>query len=161
MGNVALVEELLSVYSVREFRAKPDAVAVSAALAAWQLRSPAKPNALTGDAQRSCAWVEPHAWTVVSAETRAAPPSTPSTLVTDVSDRTAAFRLTGKGARDVIAAACDPQILQPGFGARTRFASIANALLQQWDVDDYRVMVDISIAPVVAAWLRQAIADAN
>jgi hypothetical protein len=34
-------------------------------------------------------------------------------------------------------------------------------LLQQWEVDDYRVMVDISIAPVVATWLRQAIADAT
>jgi heterotetrameric sarcosine oxidase gamma subunit len=79
--------------------------------------------------------------------------STGAALVTDVSARSAAFELSGPGARDVIAAGCDPVLTSPGRVARTRFANLCTVLIVQLDTDRYRVLVDVSIAETFADWL--------
>ncbi len=153
MAELRVAEERLTVASVREFRAHPDRAAVAAATSAWGLQLPTQANGVSGNAELGCAWIEPNAWLLIAAGARALPEPVPGVLITDVSDRTAAFRVSGQGARDVIAAGCDPALVRHGVGARTRFAGLANAVLQQLGEDDYRLIVDVSIAHAIAAWL--------
>ncbi|HVT35543.1 MAG TPA: hypothetical protein VHE37_08165 [Nevskiaceae bacterium] len=157
--SLCIVEEpLLAAVSLRQYRAQPDSSALVAALAEFKVAAPAQPNAMTGDSRHGAAWIEPHAWLVTALGDLPVPVPRAGLLVTDVSDRYAALRISGARARSVIAAGCDPAILAPMRAARTRFGGVATALIQQWGEDDYRVLVDVSLAQTVAAWLRQAAA---
>jgi sarcosine oxidase gamma subunit len=77
-------------------------------------------------------------------------------LITDISDRIAVFSIKGESARDIIAAGCDPHLVRPGVMARTRFAGMANVIVEQWAEADYRLLIDVSVAGVLAAWLKSA-----
>ncbi|HZP13014.1 MAG TPA: hypothetical protein VFB36_11390 [Nevskiaceae bacterium] len=119
---------------------------------------PSEPNALEGTAEQGSVRIEPHAWLITSSTAGAhgAPyGSSSGMLVTEISDRLVAFRITGPRATDIIAAGCDPAIVASGRFARTRFASLATAMIQRWATDDYRVLVDVSIAWAFAEWLRR------
>lgn len=152
-AQLRIVEERsLQCVSIRKSRRLQDADA---------LALPSEPNVLRGSAEQGCVRVEPHAWLLISASEQATPSFGPGVLVTDLSDRFAAFRITGPLATDVIAAGCDPAIAGVGRFARTRFASLATAMIQRWASDDYRVLVDVSIAWAFAEWLRQTAASST
>ena len=150
-AQLRIVEERsLQCVSVRKSRRLQNADA---------LALPREPNVLRGSADQGSVRVEPHAWLLISASAQATTSFGPGVLVTDVSDRFTAFRITGALATDVIAAGCDPAVVGAGRFARTRFASLATAMIQRWASDDYRVLVDVSIAWAFAEWLRQTAND--
>jgi heterotetrameric sarcosine oxidase gamma subunit len=155
--RLRIVEEpFLGAISLRQARVRTDHSAAAAASAQWQLELPEKPNGLTGSAQRGCAWVEPNAW-LLTASDASRPPSGPTgVLITDLSDRFAAFRLTGPAAAGIIAAGCDPAIVPRNAQARTRFAALTTAMIQRWDDQDWRILVDVSLAQTFADWLSRA-----
>ena len=132
---------------------KVPADAVAPLLAAAGVAVPGAPCSFGGDATKLCAWVEPRAWLLMG-DAPLALASTPQALVTDVSARSAVFELVGPGARDLVAAGCDPALVVPGRVARTRFASLCTALIVQLAPDRYRIVVDVSIAATVADWLN-------
>lgn len=147
-ARLQIVEEpALCVVSVRKSRTLQDVAAM-----------PVEPNVLSGSAEHGSVRIEPHAWLMTSTSAAQKPPSATGVLVTEISDRLCAFRVTGALATDVIASGCDPAIVGAGKFARTRFASLATAMIQRWAADDYRVMVDVSIAWAFAGWLRQTAA---
>jgi sarcosine oxidase gamma subunit len=155
-GMLRIAEEpFLTVVSLRQARVRSNPETIRSAVGMWQLDLPLKANGLTGTPVCGCAWIEPHAWLVTSIGAIATPATPAGILMTSLSDRFAAFRLSGAAAVDVIAAACDPNILEPMSGARTRFAGLSSAHIQQWADQDYRLMVDVSIAETIAKWLQQ------
>jgi heterotetrameric sarcosine oxidase gamma subunit len=156
-SRVRIVEEpRLDTVSVRQSRMRPDRAAIAAIVARWGLELPDRANGLRGAADLGCAWIEPSAWLLTSTSARQTPASATGVLVTDASDRFAAFRVSGPASIDVVAAGCDPAIVGSASAcARTRFASLCTAIIQRWAEDDYRFLVDVSIAQVFARWLRQ------
>lgn len=157
-ARVAIAEPAWTpTWSLRQSRTAADAAALAAAFAALARVRPERPNALAGTAEAGCGWLEPHAWVLTGALPSAA--GLPgSLLLTDISDRTAAFVATGPGASDLIAAGCDPRMVGPGTMARTRFGGIATVIVQRWADQEYRLLVDVSIAPAFAAWMAHAVA---
>ncbi|HEY1075557.1 MAG TPA: hypothetical protein VGE51_02630 [Fontimonas sp.] len=145
----------LHVYSLRASRMNGAVAGLTTLLAPLSLNAPDAPNRLQGSLQRSCAWLEPHAWLLVS-DSAVALDAPPQWLVTEISDRVAVFSVAGDGARDLIAAGCDPQLLRTGTMARLRFAAMANVIVEQWADDHYRLLIDVSIASVFASWLTTA-----
>lgn len=143
----------LKIFSLRASKMHSSEQSLSALLASLGLQVPGAANAVQGSLQRSVSWLEPRAWLLVSASdveiARQA-----HWLITDISDRVAVFTVQGERARDVIAAGCDPQILRPGTMARTRFGGMANVIVEQWGVDEYRLLIDVSIASAFAAWMK-------
>jgi sarcosine oxidase gamma subunit len=155
-GRLRIAEEpFLSVVSLRQARVRPNPEAIRGAVGLWHLDPPLEANGLAGTPVCGCAWIEPHAWLVTSIGAAATPSAPAGILMTDLSDRFTAFRLSGAAAVGVIGAACDPNILKPLSGARTRFAGLCIAHIQQWADRDYRLMVDVSVAEIVAKWLQQ------
>lgn len=144
------------VWSLRQSRAVAAKTDASACLRALGREVPAKPNALTGTVDASCGWLEPHAWILTGAPSGTSVPA--GFLLTDISDRVAQFAVTGTAAIELIAAGCDPRMVVPGAMARTRFGGVANVIVQRWSENDYRLMVDVSIAAAFAAWLADAAA---
>lgn len=159
--RLCIVEEpFLSILSLRKSRRQLDNSMVSNWLASLGLALPEAANGLSGTAQLGCSWFEPNAWLVTGAMPAAAGTPAAGLLATTISDRLAAFRLTGPAASQVIGAGCDPAILSNKTCARTRFAAFATVLIQQWDDEDYRVLVDVSIARSFSGWLLDASAAA-
>jgi sarcosine oxidase gamma subunit len=148
-------EAFLRVFSVRRSLRQKDLREIEEAARAWQLDLPSKQNATTGTADCGCSWIEPNAWLMTSIGPKSAPAGGLRVLVTDLSDRFAAFRVKGRYAVDVVAAGCDAEMFSRAAYARTRFASLTTAMIQRWSEDDYRFLVDVSIASVFAQWLRQ------
>lgn len=155
--RLRIVEEpFLTIISLRKSRRQLDNSAVNNCLRSLGASLPQVANGLTGNAQLGCCWFEPNAWLVTGALPLA--PCTPEAglLATTISDRLAAFRLTGAAAGQVIAAGCDASIVKGRACARTRFAGLATVLIQRWDEEDYRLLVDVSIARSFAGWLLDA-----
>lgn len=153
-GKVQVAAEpLLHVLSVRQSRRHLDRSAVTQLLSNCALALPARPTEMLGDAANSCGWIEPRAWLITA--TRAAPPqSADGLLLTDISDRTAAFRICGDRAMSLIAAGCDPAIVTDHGCTRARFANLAIIIIQRWSRTDWRLMVDVSLACAFAEWLE-------
>lgn len=147
-------EPFLSALSLRSSRlGKADDPAPQ--LSAWGLDASAGPNVLTGSPDLGGARIEPQCWLLTSTAPIAAAAAPAGWLITEVSDRYTAFRLSGPAAVAVIAAGCDPAIVPAGRVARTRFAGMTTALIQRWSDTDVRVLVDVSLGQAFAAWLRQ------
>jgi len=145
----------LQVLSLRSSKMHASEQALSTLLAPLGLQAPRAANALQGNPQRSCSWLEPHAWLLVS-ESAVEFGKQAHWLITDISDRIAVFSVRGEHARDIIAAGCDPHLVHPGAMARTRFGGIANVIVAQWAETDYRLLIDVSVAGVFAPWLKSA-----
>jgi heterotetrameric sarcosine oxidase gamma subunit len=155
--RLRIVEEpFLGAISLRQARVRTDHSAAAAAAALWQLELPTRPNGLTGTVRRGCAWIEPNAWLLTASDGSPPPAGAAGVLITDLSDRFAAFRLTGPAASGVIAAGCDPAIVPRNAQARTRFAALASAMIQRWNDADWRILVDVSLAQTFADWLGSA-----
>jgi heterotetrameric sarcosine oxidase gamma subunit len=160
-GGLRIVEEpFLTVLSVRRSHAgSGDAAIVVAALGSTP---PAQPNDFTGDATASCAWVEPHAWWLVrAADAPIGQPIVPTAFIlTDISDRIAAFRVTGELATVLLAAATavgvTPQALASGRCAKTRFAEEVEVMIQQLGPVEFRVLIDAALAQYASDWLCDA-----
>lgn len=151
-------EPFLSVLSIRQSRRQPDQLGISDVLAGCSLALPARPAELVGTADLSCAWIEPRAWIVTSTAAAALRPAK-GIYVTDVSDRMSAFRLTGEQAVEIIASGCDPAIAPAGTCTRARFANLSAAILQCWTRNDWRILVDASLALTYSHWLQDAAAN--
>ncbi len=142
----------LQVFSLRASKMHSAEQGLSAMLAPLGLQAPHSANELQGSPRRSCSWLEPRAWLLVSdSGVDIARPA--HWLITDISDRLAVFSVKGKHARWVVAAGCDPHLVRPGTMARTRFAGMANVIVEQWAETEYRLLIDVSVAGVFAAWL--------
>src|SRR2546422_651009 len=99
-ARLRIVEEpSLAAVSIRKSRRMRDVDA---------LALPSEPNVLSGSAEQGCVRFEPHAWLLTSTSSvldqsrREGRPT--NALMTDVSDRLVAFRISGPLATDVIAA---------------------------------------------------------
>ncbi|MDP9140441.1 MAG: hypothetical protein M3O62_06575 [Pseudomonadota bacterium] len=145
----------LQVLSLRASKMHASEQGLSTLLAPLGLQVPRAANALQGNPQRSCSWLEPRAWLLVS-ESAVQIGKQAHWLITDISDRVAVFSVKGEHARPIIAAGCDPHLMRPGTMARTRFGGIANVIVEQWAEADYRLLIDVSVAGVFAAWLKSA-----
>lgn len=143
------------VLSIRQSPINKDASALSACLKALGVVAPDKPNGFSGNAQLGCSWLEPRAWMVLSEKDLTQVPGT-GLLVTDISDRLCVFKVDGEGARDLIAAGCDTQMIAVGAVARTRFGGLVNVVVQCHSEQQYRLILDVSLAHVFAGWLIQA-----
>lgn len=153
--RLCIVEEpLLTIISLRQSRRQPDYSAVSNWLRPLGLSLPSTANGLSGNEQLGCCWFEPQAWLVTGAVPAAPGAPEAGVLATTISDRLAAFRLTGPAAAQVIAAGCDPSIVRTMRCARTRFAGFATVLIQRWGDEDYRLLIDVSLARSFAGWLK-------
>jgi heterotetrameric sarcosine oxidase gamma subunit len=148
-----LEEPFLAVWSVRRSRiAQP---AFSGLKLGFNL--PEAANRFTGDAQTSCAWIEPHAWLLLGVD--AMPEAPQHFLIADVSDRSAVFRLSGPRAAELLAAACPaalPSVLGAGRCARTKFAEEADVFIQQLAPQEFRLLIDVGLARFAARWLRES-----
>lgn len=149
-------EPFLSIISLRSSRRQPDNSAVGCCLEPLGLSLPEASNGLSGNAQLGCCRFEPKAWLLTGVEPLLPQATEPGVLATTVSDRLVAFRLSGPAATQLIAAGCDPAIVRSGACARTRFAGFATVLIQRWDDQDYRLLLDVSIARSFAGWLLDA-----
>jgi sarcosine oxidase subunit gamma len=121
---------------------------------------PARPNTYTGDAARSCAWIEPRAWLVLG-ETPGALPDTTLPMAIDVSDAYASRRLQGAGAATLLAAGTglDLAALAPAAGcAHTLFADEIVVFVQRLAATDWRVLAEAPRAAFLDGWLRDAAA---
>lgn len=155
--RLRIVEEpFLNIVSLRRSRRLPDSSAMNRWLGSLGLSLPPSANGLSGDAELGCCWFEPHAWLVTAASPVSIGTPEAGVLATRISDRLAAFRLTGPAAAQVIAAGCDPSILKRQTGARTRFAGFATVLIQQWGEDDHRLLIDVGLARSFSGWLLDA-----
>jgi len=152
--RLQIVEEpFLSIISLRGSRRQPDHSAVGHWLAPLGLSLPAASTGLSGDARLGCCWFEPKAWLLTAAAPLAPHATEPGLLATTFSDRLVAFRVSGPAATQLIAAGCDPAIVRTGSSARTRFAGFATVLIQRWGDQDYRLLLDVSLARSFAGWL--------
>ncbi len=127
----------------------------AAALGALPFDLPATPNGWTGDAASSLARFEPNAWMLISVAPRALPESADAWVVTDLSSRLASVRLQGARAPAVLAAATSVSLPVSGF-TRTLFAETVPVLLQRLADDDYRLLIDVSLAGYLSSWLADA-----
>ncbi len=150
-GFRAVEEPFLQLASLRLSR-KADR---AAALGVLPFDLPATPNAWTGCAESSLARFEPNAWMLICAVPRALPESTDSWVVTDLSSRLASVRLQGVRAPAVLAAATSVSLPPSGF-SRTLFAETVPVLLQRLGEDDYRLLIDVSLAEYLSSWLADA-----
>ncbi|MES2488364.1 MAG: hypothetical protein V4607_01140 [Pseudomonadota bacterium] len=155
-GLRVIEEPFLQIISLRKSRRLPDNSLVSNWLSSVGLSSPQTFNGLSGNAQLGCCWFEPNAWLVTATKPVAMLTAEAGLFATTISDRLVAFRLSGPQAAQVIAAGCDPSIVKIGTCARTRFASFATVLIQRWDDQDYRLLLDVSMARSFAGWLLDA-----
>lgn len=156
-NGLRIIEEpFLHIISLRKSRRQLDNATVNNWLRSIGLGLPQVPNALCGDAGLGCCWLEPNAWLVTAAAPVAMRAAETGLLPTIISDRLAVFRLKGPMATQLIAAGCDPSIVRNGACARTRFASFATVLIQQWGDQDYRLLLDVSLARGFADWLLDA-----
>ena len=155
--QLRIVEEpFLTIISLRQSRRLTNNTAVNNWLRSLGLNLPQAANGLAGDAQLGCCWLEPNAWLVTSTMPAVSRASETGLLATTISDRLIAFRVSGPMAAEVIAAGCDADIVKTGACARTRFAEFATVLIQRWGDNDYRLLLDVSIARSFAGWLFDA-----
>jgi len=152
-GMRILEEPFLHIISLRKSRRQLDNSVVNNWLSSIGVGLPQASNALSGDAQLGCCWLEPNAWLVTAVAPVVMRAAEAGLLATTISDRLAVFRLSGPLAVQVLAAGCDPAIVKNGACARTRFSSFATILIQQWGEQDYRLLVDVSVAKSFAGWL--------
>ena len=115
---------------------------------------PQTPNQWTGDTQRSAARFEPNAWMLIG-ESAVAPPDGGTWLLTDLSSRLASVRVRGAHATQVLASATAAPLGDQAF-VRTQFAETAAVLIQRLTAEDYRVLIDVSLAEYLMAWLADA-----
>lgn len=160
-AGVRVAEEpLLPVQSLRSARSQ---ATDTAALTEWLgAATPTAANRFGGDAHLSCAWVEPRAWLLLGAAP--APPAAArhTLLITDLSDRHAAFRVSGGRAGELLAAALGGpaalEALRAGRCVRSKFAEEVEVFVQQFaDAPaDYRLLFDAGLAHYAADWLCDA-----
>lgn len=110
------------------------------------------PNTFSGDADYCVARYEPRAWIVISSQLAKLPVDIPGCLVTDLSARLAGFRITGAAAQKILASSTSVAVPLGGF-VRTMFAENYAVLLQRIAEQDYRLLVDVSLAHSCADWL--------
>jgi len=127
----------------------------SSALGALPFDLPSTPNGWTGSAELSLARFEPNAWMLISIATRSLPESQGPWLVTDLSSRLASFRLQGARAPAVLASATSVTLPPAGF-TRTLFAETTPVLLQRLGDNEYRLLIDVSLAEYLSSWLADA-----
>ena len=130
MTELRVVEERLSIWSVRASRTAGDVAALLS----------------------QCAQVEPRAWLAIDRE----PPRADGLQVVDVSARYAAFLISGNAAPDLFAAALSlpAQSLKPGCCACTRFAEECEVFIQRLGEAEYRLLIDAPLAHFAAQWIR-------
>lgn len=141
--------------SLRRSRKASDVASLDAYFRSVGIDKPSKPNALSGTLALGCAWLEPQAWLICSAQPIPATDSA-ELMGTDISDRVGQFLVSGSGARDVIAAGCDASIVATGSMARTRFGGMANVIIERYTEQTYRLTIDVSLSTALASWLLQA-----
>lgn len=151
-------ESGLSIVSLRALRGSESAI--DGVLVASGATRPQAPNHFTGDADCSCAWIEPRAWLII-ARTRLEISAARGLMAVELSDRFAAFRIRGAQAADVLAASlaigASSRVLRSGCCARTKFAEEAEVFVQQLsDQPDYRLLIDVGLARFAADWLIDA-----
>jgi heterotetrameric sarcosine oxidase gamma subunit len=144
------VSEPLFVYRIR---ATPrSAAAVAPVAAALGVALPESMNTFTGDGRLSCAQVEPRAWLVISEQSLVMPEGT-LPMVVDLSDRYARLRVSGADAADTLAAGTGLSPPPVGGCAHTLFAGEFVVFLQRLAGNEYRLLVEAPLAPVLADWL--------
>jgi sarcosine oxidase, subunit gamma len=128
---------------------------------------PLTPGKTAACENRLAIWFGPDQWLVV------APTADAGTLMrafdmhalsaVDVSDLRAAFELTGRRARDVLAKGCaidlHPRAFGPGDCALTALARVRVALHQVQTEPTYRTLVERSVAPYLWDWLVDAMLE--
>ena len=78
-------------------------------------------------------------------------------MLTEVSQRQAAFRISGAQAPAILASAISlVDGLRPGRCGRTKFAEEADVFVQQLADADYRLLIDVGLSRYAADWLREA-----
>lgn len=111
------------------------------------------PNRFTGNAEGSVARFEPRAWLLLGDV--AATPLPDGLRPVDLSARLAAFRLSGGGAESILRASTSVVPPIGGF-VRSFFAESYAVLLQRLDTQEFRLLVDVSLAVALAGWLADA-----
>lgn len=150
-GLRAVEEPFLQIASLRlSRRADRDA-----ALGALPFELPHAPNRWLGSAGRSIAHFEPNAWMLLADVPGVLPEGQAPWLVTDLSSRLAGVRLCGARSARVLAAAT-PVVPEASGFVRTLFAETAPVLVQRLDENDYRVLIDVSLAEFLSGWLADA-----
>lgn len=151
-AGLRVVEEpFLQIASLRLSR-KADR---ASALAALPFDLPSTPNGWTGSTELSLARFEPNAWMLMSATLRPLPESQGAWVVTDLSSRLASFLVRGARAPAVLAAATSVSLPPAGF-TRTLFAETVPVLVQRLGDNDYRLLIDVSLAEYLSSWLADA-----
>ncbi|MGH8506966.1 MAG: hypothetical protein ACRETM_13565 [Stenotrophobium sp.] len=113
------------------------------------------PNTFSGDVNYSVARFEPRAWIVIGKQPIKLPVDASGCLVTDLSARLAGFRISGAAAEKILASSTSVAVPAGGF-VRTMFAESYAVLLQCLGEQDYRLLVDVSLAHSCADWLADA-----
>ncbi len=121
------------------------------------------PRRFAEDDQGAIAWLGPDEWLLIgqSEEAHVAQALGPGPhAVTDVSGNRAQFRLSGPGARAVLAAGCSldlhPRAFAPGACAQTLLARAQILLLQRDGTPTYDIFPRRSFASYVWNWLVRA-----
>jgi sarcosine oxidase gamma subunit len=150
-ASLRIVEEpFLRIVSVRASRKGDIAIRQQ-----WPIPSALSPNTFEGTSAQSVARFEPLAWMLIGDGGMETPASIDGCLVTDLSSRLTAFRITGPAAVDVLASSAGVHP-RPGGFLRTLFAESYAVLLQGFDDADFRLLVDVSLARACADWLIDA-----
>ncbi|MES2489729.1 MAG: hypothetical protein V4607_08045 [Pseudomonadota bacterium] len=113
------------------------------------------PNTFSGDADYAVARYEPRAWIVISRQAIKLPSNVAACVVTDLSARLASFRISGTAATKILPSSTSVAPVLGGF-VRTMFAENYAVLLQCLGEQDYRLLVDASLAQSCADWLADA-----
>ncbi|NGY04130.1 hypothetical protein [Solimonas terrae] len=151
-AHVRIVEEpFLRLISVR-FSRQVELAAVAERL---QLSATQAPNSYLASAGREAARYEPRAWLLIGGPDDALPSAVAGSLVTDLSARLASFRIGGTAATRILGSSTSVCPAPGGF-VRTLFAESYPVLLQCLGVQDFRLLVDVSLASACADWLTDA-----
>lgn len=120
----------------------------------FPLALPLRPNTFKGSAEQGVARYEPRAWLVIGTEASALP-ARAECCVTDLSARLAGFRIEGAASERLLRSST--AVIPPAGGfVRTFFAEHYAVLLQRLGDDDWRLLVDVSLAQAMADWLVDA-----
>jgi heterotetrameric sarcosine oxidase gamma subunit len=113
-----------------------------------------QPNTFTGTAAHSAARFEPRAWMLIGKQAPL-PIDRPGCVVSDLSARLSAFRIQGAAAERTLRSSTGVIPAENAF-VRTLFAESYAVLLQRVGEQDYRMLVDVSLAQSCVDWLADA-----